>query len=408
MKVKNSERWLRLALATLILLFAGIIYSWSVLKLPFATDFGWDSGVLGLNATLTIVFFCVGGFISGLITTKTKPQLRLMISAVLLFAGFFITSRLSTDTSPISLYLAYGVVAGTGTGFAYNTVISMTSKWFPDKTGLCSGILLTGFGLTTLVIGKVADSMIRSSAIGWRTTYLALAIVIGVLFFAMSFVIKPPAPGTIFPEPKAKRKNEASATAEPTRDFTALEMIRRPSFWLLFVFIVSIAAVGTASISFVTDILKETGASESAAITAAGILAIFNGLGRLFNGFMFDILGRRKTQYMMSTLLIAAPVLIMAALLTHSFTLGIIGMFLCFFSYGFAPTTSSAFASAFYGTKNFSLNFSIVNLILIPAPFAATLAGNLFKSSGSFVSTFVVMIGCSIVGLVMNMSLRKP
>ena len=406
MKVKNSERWLRLALATLILLFAGVIYSWSVLKLPFATDFGWDSGILGLNATLTIVFFCVGGFISGLITTKTTPRLRLMISAALLFAGFFITSRLSLDTSPISLYLAYGVIAGTGTGFAYNTVISMTSKWFPDKTGLCSGILLTGFGLTTLLIGKVADSMIRSETIGWRTTFMMLAIIIGVLFFAMSFVIKPPAPGTIFPEPKAKRKKDASA--EPARDFTAIEMIKRPSFWFLFIFIVSIAAVGTAAISFVTDILKEIGASESFAITAAGILAIFNGLGRLFNGFMFDILGKRKTQYMMSTLLIAAPVIVMAALLTHSVTLGVIGMFLCFFTYGFAPTTSSAFASAFYGTKNFSLNFSIVNLILIPAPFAATLAGNLFKSSGSFVSTFIVMIGCSIVGLIVNMSLRKP
>ena len=406
MKVNKYERWLRLALATLILLFAGVIYSWSVLKLPFATDFGWDSGILGLNATLTIVFFCVGGFMSGLITTKTTPRLRLMISAVLLFAGFFITSRLSTDTSPISLYLAYGVVAGTGTGFAYNTVISMTSKWFPDKTGLCSGILLTGFGLTTLLIGKVADSMMRSAVIGWRTTYLALAIIIGVLFFAVSFVIKPPPAGTIFPEPKAKSKKQSNEP--PARDFTAIEMIKRPSFWFLFIFIVSIAFVGTAAISFVTDILKETGASDSFAITAAGIIAIFNGLGRLFNGMMFDILGRRKTQYMMSTLLILAPVLILAALLTHSLVLGVIGLFLCFFSYGFAPTTSASFASAFYGTKNFSLNFSIVNLILIPAPFGATLAGNLFKASGSFVSTFTVMIACSIVGLIVNLSLRKP
>ncbi|MDR0861718.1 MAG: MFS transporter [Oscillospiraceae bacterium] len=406
MPVNKTERWLRLALGVVVLLFAGIIYSWSILKYPFGTEFGWDAGQLGLNATLTICFFCIGGFITGLMSKKTSPRVRLLISAVLLFAGFFGTSLLD-GSSVALLYISYGVVAGIGIGFAYNTVISVTGAWFPDKKGLCSGVLMMGFGLTSLIIGKVADGMMRSETIGWRKTYLVLAIAIGAVLLVAALFIKPPREGTVFPTPKTAGKRAAESETV-VRDYTATEMVRRKSFWLLFAFITLIAAVGCTAVSFVTDIIKEVGGGESFAVTAAGLLSIFNGLGRLVTGALFDALGRRKTQYVMSAFAIAAPTTVVVALVTSSLPLGIIGMALCFFSYGFAPTTSSAFASAFFGQKNFSLNFSIVNLILIPAPFAATLAGNLYKSSGNFISTFIILIGCSVVGLVVNLALKKP
>jgi OFA family oxalate/formate antiporter-like MFS transporter len=33
-------------------------------------------------------------------------------------------------------------------------------KWFPDKTGLASGVLLMGFGISSLVVGKAAARLI--------------------------------------------------------------------------------------------------------------------------------------------------------------------------------------------------------------------------------------------------------
>ena len=38
-QVKNSYRWLILLASVLAMLFAGIIYAWSILKIPFSTDF---------------------------------------------------------------------------------------------------------------------------------------------------------------------------------------------------------------------------------------------------------------------------------------------------------------------------------------------------------------------------------
>jgi len=84
-----------------------------------------------------------------------------------------------------------------------------------------------------------------------------------------------------------------------------------------------------------------------------------------------------------------------------------IGMCLCGVTYGFCPTTLSVFAARFYGPKNFSLNFSLFNLILIPAPFAAKLAGNLKNASGEFLSTFVILTGLTVIAFFVNLGIKK-
>ncbi|GHV49585.1 MFS transporter [Synergistales bacterium] len=406
-KVNETERWLRLAFGVIVLLFAGIIYAWTVLNTPFAKpldaggEFGWTKTQLSLNYTITIVFFCLGGFVAGLLTKKTTPRARLIAGAALLSAGFFITSRLTASGLTL-LYLSYGVMCGLGVGLAYTTIIGLTSAWFPDKKGVCSGILLMGFGLTTLVIGGLAKGMIANESIGWRGTYTVLAIALGVVFLLAGFIIRAPREGTVFPEPKAKNAQFGAAAA---RDYSAAEMIKRVSFWKLFILITLIAAVGSAAIALARDLLEDLSVADPAAII--GVISIFNGLGRLASGTLFDRVGVRKTQYFIAIFALAAPAAVALSTLVGSSAIAVIGLCLCYFSYGFAPTISSVFASAFYGTKSFSLNFSILNLILIPAPFAATLAASVRTSSGSFLVPFAILTGCALIGGIINLSIRQ-
>ena len=63
MNKKTSYRWQILPLSVLAMLFAGILYAWSILKVPFAKDFGWGAEQLSLNYTLTMCFFCLGGLL---------------------------------------------------------------------------------------------------------------------------------------------------------------------------------------------------------------------------------------------------------------------------------------------------------------------------------------------------------
>ena len=57
---KTNIRWLYLAVGTFAMLFAGILYAWSILKAPFSVEFGWSPSDLTLNFTITMSFFCMG------------------------------------------------------------------------------------------------------------------------------------------------------------------------------------------------------------------------------------------------------------------------------------------------------------------------------------------------------------
>ena len=43
---KTNIRWLYLAVGTFAMLFAGILYAWSILKAPFSVEFGWSQSHL--------------------------------------------------------------------------------------------------------------------------------------------------------------------------------------------------------------------------------------------------------------------------------------------------------------------------------------------------------------------------
>ena len=138
-KTDISVRWVYLAAGFVALLFAGIVYGWSILKAPLADAFGWTAPQLALNFTLTMCLFCVGVFVGGFITRVLGTRVTMILGALLAFLGFFITSRLNGSLT--LLYAGYGCMAGAGIGIAYNVVVSTVSAWFPDKKGLCSGIL---------------------------------------------------------------------------------------------------------------------------------------------------------------------------------------------------------------------------------------------------------------------------
>ena len=405
MENKKLLRWPRLVLGTVVLLFAGIIYAWSILKVPFE-DF-WDAGQLGFNYTVTIIFFCLGGLLSGFLSKKTTSAFRLIISAVLLLSGFFIASRLigGDGGSVALLYLAYGVISGIGIGFVYNTVVSTTNAWYADKVGHSSGILLAGFGLGSLLVGRVADMLGNAEAVGWRNAYVIIAISLCVIMFAAAFIVKPPPAGTIFPASKSAGMALSQGQA---KDYSVREMLRRPTFYKLFIYISFISATGSAAISFARDIALDVGASPGFAVTVVGMLAVANALGRFCAGWLFDNVSMRKTQIIISLIALLAPVTVVAALMTDSLFLGVTGVCLCGFALGQSPATGSVLIAGFYGQKNFSLNFSVINLVLIPAPFAATMAGRLKDSTGAFLTAFMILTAISLIGAISNISIKNP
>lgn len=402
---KLSIRWLYLVIGTAAMLFAGIIYAWSILRSPLEAEFGWAANNMALNFTLTMCFFCIGAFLAGILSKRLGVAVSVIVAGLIAAAGLVLTSTLS-GSSVVLLYLFYGIMAGTGIGFAYNVILSTVSAWFPDKKGLCSGVLLMGFGASALVLGNLAGSFIRNADIGWRFAFRFLGISLGVVMIVAGLVLRKPPEGTWFPQPKAG-KATGGESFEP-RDFTTVEMIRRPSFWMAFVCIVFLAAVGNSVISFASQLSQSVGATLELATVLVGVLSVCNGLGRILTGAFFDSLGRRMTMLAANILTIAAAGITLVAVLVHSLPLCIVGLCLTGLSYGSCPTVTSAFTSAFYGTKYFPTNFSIMNFNLMGASFMATASSALLTSSGGYIAPFILLLCLSVAALVLNLLIRKP
>lgn len=403
---KAPTRWPYLLLGVISMLFAGIIYAWSILKAPLESEFGWSVSGLALNFTLTMCFFCVGGLLGGILSKRVSPKPIIIISGLVAGVGFLLTARLSGENI-VALYITYGVMAGLGIGAAYNVILSTVSAWFPDKKGTCSGALLMGFGASALVLGSLAGSMIEAPTVGWRGTYTLLGIALAVVMVITGLILRRPAPGTAFPQPKASQGASSQESFE-ARDYTTGEMAQRFTFWRAFICIIFLAAVGNSVISFALDLSLSVGASVSLATTLVGVLSVCNGLGRIITGALFDSAGRRVTMVATNLLTIVAAGVTLVSILTSSLPLCIIGLCLTGLSYGSCPTVSAAFVSAFYGTKYYATNFALMNFNLMGASFMATASSALFTATSGYLVPFIMLLALSVVALLLNLSIRRP
>jgi OFA family oxalate/formate antiporter-like MFS transporter len=169
-----------------------------------------------------------------------------------------------------------------------------------------------------------------------------------------------------------------------------------------------ITAVGNSVISFARDLALSVDAAPDLATTLVGVLSIFNGIGRILTGAVYDGLGRRKTMFASNILTIIAAALTLVAVYTHSLPLCIVGLCLTGLSYGSCPTMTSSFTASFYGQKYFAVNYSITNFNLIFASFIATFSNSLFISTGSYTAPFIMLLILAVGALGLNFTIKKP
>ena len=400
-----KKRYIYLAVGVFTMLFSGVLYAWSILKTPFKADYNWSDSVLALNFTLTMCFFCLGAFFGSLICKKIGPKVTLILAGVLVGIGFSATGLLSAET-PSLLYLTYAVLAGSGIGISYNVVVSTVNAWFPDKKGFCSGCLMMGFGVSTLLLGNLISKFFEMPSIGMSKAYIILGVVIGIVLVFAGLILRRPNANVVFPEAKAKKASVKEAFK--VRDFTTKEMLKSFTFWRAFAFMALITAVGNSVISFARDLVLSVDAAPALATTLVGVLSIFNGVGRILTGAVYDKLGRKLTMLASNILTILAAGLTLVAVSIHSLPLCIVGLCLTGISYGSCPTMTSAFTASFYGAKYFPTNYSLTNFNLIVASFIANASNALLISSGGYTAPFILLLVLSVGALGLNFTIKKP
>ena len=398
--MKQLNRWVYAIVGVIVLLFAGLVYAWSVLSTPIAAEFtGWTKAQLSLTFTLVMILFCIGSLLCGLLAGKLSAKNAVRVSAVLFLAGFFIASRCQ---SPITLYLGFGLLCGLASGLAYNGVMSTMVKWFPDKPGLISGVLLMGFGGGSFLIGKLYQAWTPAGIGGWRTSFLVLGLVCFAVLAVCSFFFV--APGADFTVPAGKG---GRAVAAPREDIKPAVMLKRPAFWLYYVWAIAVSAAGLALISQASGVVWEASADQTAAsvATIVGLISICNAVGRVLFGGMYDKFGRSLSMQLVNGLFILTSVVLLLAMSSRSVVVVIIGFVIGGLAYSGVTPTNSAFCRAYFGPTSYPVNFPLINSNLIFASFGSTISGALYDASGSYSSTFFLIIGLAVAGILCSLAI---
>ena len=264
---------------------------------------------------------------------------------------------------------------------------------------------MMGFGASALVLGNAADALFKSP-LGWRATYVILGAAICVVVIIAGLLLKKPAPDTVFPQPRAAKN--AKAENFERIDYTSGEMLRRPSFWMAFICISFLAAVGSSVISFAKDMALSVNAPEALAVSLVGVLSVCNGVGRILTGALFDAIGRRKTMLCANILTICAASITLLAVSVGSLPLCIAGLCLTGLSYGACPTITSAFTSSFFGMKYFSTNMAFMTFTVMGGSLIATVSNKVLEVTGGYPATFIMLLALTFVALILNVFIKKP
>lgn len=351
----KSKRMLYLALSTLTLFFLGLIYAFSMFAAPMCSAFGLEKGAVGLTFNIMMITFCVGAVVGSQIEKRIGVKGALVVSAVMFFAGFAGTGAFAEGSIAV-VYICYGVLGGLGVGIGYNTVIATTNVWFPDKVGFSSGVLMMGFGLSSLILGTLAVQL--STSMGLGTVLIALGVVTAVVVIVAAAVLTRP-PADII-ELMAPEKAVAGGY-DPGEEDTPL---KTSTFYIYWIWAIIVIAIGLATIGNCASDAQLVGIDAGFASLLVGLVSVCNGLSRVLIGIVYDKTNVKATMFVDGLIAVAATVCIIGAFLTGISALYIVGAFCCGFCYGGVPVVASAFARQRFGAKAYPLNLSLANFAI--------------------------------------------
>jgi MFS transporter, OFA family, oxalate/formate antiporter len=287
-----GNRWWLVVAALLLQFSIGAVYAWSVFAkaLRDAPAFQLTNVEASLPFTVTIGMIFIGSYLGGRIQDRRGPRPVALAGGVIYAVGVVLASFATSGDQLWLIVLGYGVISGFGLGFAYIVPIAMLLKWFPDKRGLITGLAVGGFGFGAVLTSPVAQWLIAQDPEQPTKAFLPLGIAYLVMSLIGASVFRNPPAGYTVPgyDPAA-----SGSGTNGGNDYTQGEALRTPQWYLLTAILTLNVTAGIALISQAAASAEEiAGYTAAGAAAVVGVLAIFNGGGRIVWAAASDYIGR--------------------------------------------------------------------------------------------------------------------
>ena len=392
-----------IVLCTALQICFGTVYAWSFFQSLLVIQLGWSFTETAAAFSIAIFSLGMSAAWAGAMLPRLGPRKLALIGSAM-FSGGYVIAGLSLHLEFIWLfYLGYGVIGGAGIGLGYVTPVATVAKWFPDRKGLATGIVVMGFGVGALLLSKGLAPILMFATHGDLPLLFAwLGIVFACVLIPASLALSdPPEAGEAVPA-AAAAGDKSPVDADETGSVSACLRSREFTImWLVFFFNI---AAGISIISFQSPLLQEvwgladpsvepeTLAEYGATLIAASSLC--NGAGRLLWGLLSDRIGRVRV----FRILLASQMVVFGLLMTERdpwiFSALVCYVLLCFGG-GFA--TMPSFVLDVFGSKRMSVIYGA----LLTAWAAAGIFGPLYVGYLKDSYPDRAIIYCFLIGVLM-------
>lgn len=405
----NRTRWYKLAAcAACMLAIANLQYAWTLFTTPLTKEFNTSLAAVQWAFTFFVLTQTWLVPINAYLVDRFGARIVVSIAG-LLVAASWVGSGMAASL-PV-LYVSYAI-GGVGAGAVYGATIGMATKWFPDKRGLCVGIVSGSYGFGTLFSVIPISNMIETS--GYQAAFITWGLIQGaVVLLAAQFLAMPPA-NWVPHGWEAIRAKVQTRVQQSARDYTPAEMMKTLPFYVLY-FMMTIVAFGGL---MVTAQLKPIGASfghdKTILFAGTSVLTValmldraLNGFTRPFWGWISDHIGRYNT--MALAFFLEGCAIIVMSLLMHNPMAFVIMSGLTFFAWGeIYSLFPSAIADVFgtkYSTTNYGIQYTSKGVASVLAGPGAAM---LMAAAGSWAPVLWAAVACDFLAAALAIFWLKP
>src|SRR5438132_6710222 len=384
-----------------MVMIANLQYGWTLFVNPIDQKYHWGRAAIQVAFTIFVLTETWLVPIEGWLVDRFGPKIVVLVGGVLVGIAWAINSA----AHEVWMLYTAAAIGGIGAGAVYGTCIGNALKWFPDRRGLAAGLTAAGFGAGSALTIIPIQGMIQSS--GYEATFLWFGIGQGLVVVALSLRLRPPRVGEA---PLSTRLKQSA------RDYTPLEVLASPIFWIMYAMFVLVGAGGLmataqlAPIAYDFQIAKVPvsllGLTLPALTFALSIDRVLNGLTRPFFGWVSDRIGRENTMFIAFGLE-AVGIWALSAF-GHDPVMFVILSGLVFFAWGeiysLFPSTCTDVYGSRYATTNAGMLYTAKGTASLLVPFANVLAA----ASGGWHVVFIVAALMNAAAAIMALAVLKP
>ena len=398
------------AAAAGINLVIGVLYAWSIFKEAIVASiqtggvnaFQWDSTSINDPYALCCLVFAIVMVPAGRLQDTMGPKKVALLGGLLGAAGFLL---IANSVNYWVWMLGFGGLVGAGIGFAYASTTPAALKWFaPNKSGLVTGIVVSGFALASVYVAPLASYLVIND--GLNKTMLFFSLQFFLLISLFSFFLHSPPHGYVPPgfEERRAARNDRKRDAMSHLDedvLSPLHVLKESRFWVLWILLFIGAGAGLMVIGNLKPLAKIS--MGELAYLAIVILAVGDAAGRIITGTLSTRFGRRNVlsaAFLLQTILMFAAYSL--AQTGHPLWIVLAATFIGM-SYGSNLVLFPNYVKDFWGMRHFGTIYGMLFTAWGLGGFLMIkLAESLTVSSGTSFQSFMVAGGLMLLAFVLT------